>query len=269
MYVHSPVLKSEILDMMSPVVEKGPIVDATLGEGGYSEAFFASFPQVTVAGVERDPDILEVARRRLSSYGGRMHFFHMWFDDFFRDYHSLMDRRPEAVVFDLGISRFHFESSGRGFSFSRDEALDMRLDPSSGISAAVIVNTASESELADIIYLYGEERYSRRIARVIVEERRRAPIESALRLANIIAGAIPGAGRRKNRIHPATRSFQALRIKVNRELERLSEALDGAFEVLLPGGRMAVVSYHSLEDRIVKDFFRQKNRNKPSRCWVM
>ncbi len=249
-------MSDEVWKYLEPRAEQNLIVDATLGEGGHSEMFLEKAPWVRVLGVDADPRIMKVARKRLQYYADRISFYGMWFNRFFKDYPS-EEERPDIILFDLGISSFHYERGERGFSFSRDEELDMRLDPDLETDAADIVNEYPEKELADIIFEYGEERYSKRIASAIVRERGRERIETSGRLKEIISDAVPAEYRRK-RIHPATRSFQALRIAVNGELPRLESALNDAFEVLKPGGRMGVISFHSLEDRIVKNFFRNK-----------
>jgi 16S rRNA (cytosine1402-N4)-methyltransferase len=181
--------------------------------------------------------------------------FHLgWFNDFYANYPDNLPK-PNLILFDLGISVFHYERSGRGFSFRYDEELDMRLNDSEGKSASDIVNTMREDELANLIFNYSEERYSRRIARAIVENRQLAPITNSKVLAQIIYDCVP-AGYRHGGIHPATKTFQALRIAVNAELNRLPEALNSAFDVLEVGGKMGVITFHSLEDRIVKNTFR-------------
>ena len=249
-------MSDEVWRYLEPREDQHLIVDATLGEGGHSEMFLEKAPWVRVLGVDADPRIMAVARKRLEPYTGRIAFFPMWFNRFFKDYPP-EEERPDIILFDLGISSFHYERGERGFSFSRDEELDMRLDPDLETGAADIVNEYPEKELADIIFEYGEERYSRRIAAAIVRERGRERITTSGRLKEIISDAVPAEYRRK-RIHPATRSFQALRIAVNGELPRLESALSEAFEVLKPKGRIGVISFHSLEDRIVKNFFRDR-----------
>jgi 16S rRNA (cytosine1402-N4)-methyltransferase len=180
-----------------------------------------------------------------------------WFSDIFSSYP--LEQRPDVVLFDLGISMFHFTASGRGFTFSKEEPLDMRIGDDLSRSAAEIVNTDGEEDLLHILFSYGEEKYSRRIVRAILRERGVAPIETSTRLARIVSDAVP-AEARFARIHPATRTFQALRIAVNDELGRLSRGLAGAFGMLKTGGRMGVITFHSLEDRIVKRFFQEKLR---------
>lgn len=256
--VHTPVLLQECLEYLSPAGEtfekNALMIDSTLGEGGHSNAFLSKFPGLHIIGLDADKTIQARARERLSVYGHRMNFFNGWFNDFYENY-DLSGERPDLILFDLGISVYHYEKSGRGFSFRYDEPLDMRLNASEGESAADIVNTWKEEELANMIYLYSDEKMSRRIARAIVEARLGGKIASSKALADIIWNAVP-ANYRYGQIHPATRTFQALRIAVNSELRRLPKALHWAFNVLKDGGKMGVITFHSLEDRIVKNYFR-------------
>ena len=252
--VHTSVLLNECLDLLAPEGDHPLMVDGTLGEGGHTEAFLSAFPRLRVIGVDADARIQARARERLAPFGDRVIFHLGWSDGFFRDYPE-GEKKPDVILLDLGISLFHYEKSGRGFSFRSDEPLDMRLDPSEGESAADLVNTLGESNLADLIYQFGEEQYSRRIARTIVEARRSAKFATARSLADCIYGAVP-AQYRHGRIHPATKTFQALRIAVNGELSRLPALLDLAFRTLAPSGKLGVITFHSLEDRIVKNHFR-------------
>ncbi|MGP1523566.1 MAG: 16S rRNA (cytosine(1402)-N(4))-methyltransferase RsmH [Treponema sp.] len=257
-YVHTPVLLEQTLSYLSPEGEGyengGFMIDSTLGEGGHSYAFLERFSDLHIQGLDADAEIQKRARKRLAVFGDRMSFYRGWFTDFYENYPENL-RRPDLILFDLGISVFHYECSGRGFSFRSDEPLDMRLDPSSGKTAADLVNTLRAEELADILFYFADERYSRRIARAIEQARTEAPFVSAKRLADCIYAAVP-ASYRHGAIHPATKSFQALRIAVNRELERLEAVLDKAFTVLKPGGKMGVITFHSLEDRTVKNYFK-------------
>lgn len=253
--VHTSVLLKETLTLLAPERPDALMVDGTLGEGGHTEAFLEAWHELRVIGVDADVHIQARARERLAPFGDRVCFFPGWSDVFFETY-PVESRKPDLILLDLGISLFHYSQSGRGFSFRNDESLDMRLDPHSGPSAADIVNTYPEGELADLIFKYGEERYSRRIARQICEQRRSSPFRTAKSLAESIFSAVP-AQYRHGRIHPATRTFQALRIVVNNELERLPRLLDLAFGTLAPGGKLAVITFHSLEDRIVKNCFRE------------
>jgi 16S rRNA (cytosine1402-N4)-methyltransferase len=255
-YQHTPVMPAEVLEWLAPVDDGELLVDGTLGEGGHSALFLDTFPTLRIIGLDADPRMLERAASRLAPFGDRAELRQAWFDEFFSSYAEA--RAPTRILLDLGISGFHFSGSGRGFSFRSSEPLDMRLDPDSGPSAAELVNTMGEKELADVIYAYGEERYSRRIAERVVRERSAGRIETAAELADIVWHAVPGKYRH-GRIHPATRTFQALRIAVNGELERIERGLDAALEVLAPGGRIGVIAFHSLEDRIVKHRFRERN----------
>ena len=263
--VHTPVLLQECLSYLSPKGEPyendALMVDSTLGEGGHTYNFLHTYPVLKVIGLDADSSIQLRAKERLSDFGERIHFFNGWFNDFYHDYDTLspVKRRPDIILFDLGISVYHYERSGRGFSFRHDENLDMRLDVSKGESAADIVNTMPEALLANMLYLYSDEKYSRRIAKAIVEARQVSKIVSTKALADIIYNAVP-AKYRFGTIHPATRTFQALRIRVNSELRRLPEAMHDAFNVLAPGGKLGIITFHSLEDRIVKTYFRNLGR---------
>lgn len=256
---HTPVLLEETLSLLAPRADGELMVDATLGEGGHTLAFLSRFPTLRVVGVDADPAIQAVARERLAAFGDRVHFYNGWSHDFFADLPSDV-KRPDTILIDLGVSVFHYEKSGRGFSFRREEPLDMRIDASSGPSAADLVASMGEKELADLIFNNAEERYSRRIARAIVEERARSRISTSAALARAVERAVPAAYRRGG-IHPATKTFQALRIAVNGELARLEDLLEAALAALEPGGRMGVITFHSLEDRVVKNFFRNKNKD--------
>lgn len=236
------------------------MVDATVGEGGHTEAALEACPGLLAVGVDRDGEILQRAAERLRRFGDRVRLFCMGFDEFFRRYEEFVDVRPNGILFDLGISMFHYESSGRGFSFQREEPLDMRLERGGGPSAGELIETLEEEELAALLVRFGEERLARRISRAIVRERARGGIRSSRALAEVVSRAVP-ASYRYGRIHPATRTFQALRIAVNGELAAVEQALPPAFETLAPGGRMAVISFHSLEDRIVKRFFQERNKS--------
>ncbi len=256
--VHTPVLLNECLEYLSPVGEPFEndafMIDSTLGEGGHSFNFLSKYPSLRVWGVDADSQIQKRAVERLSQFGDRMRFFNGWFDDFYRNYPE-NERRPDLILFDLGISVYHYERSGRGFSFRHDETLDMRLNPNAGESAGDVVNNMPEVQLSNMIYLYSDEKFSRRIASAICSARKSARINSTGALADIIYDAVPSKYRH-GPIHPATRTFQALRIHVNSELKRLPDALHNAFNVLEVGGKLGVITFHSLEDRIVKNYFR-------------
>ena len=256
--VHTPVLLNECLEWLSPVGEPyenhALMIDSTLGEGGHTYNFLSKYKNLNVIGLDADRVIQQKAKERLSEFGDRVHFYNGWFNDFYDNYPSEYER-PDLILFDLGISVFHYEKSERGFSFRYDEKLDMRLNEKTEKNASDLVNGLSEEELADLIYLYGEEKLSRKISKAIVQARQGGKIESSKALAQIIWDAVP-ANYRYGNIHPATRTFQALRIAVNSELKRLPSALHAAFNDLKNGGKMGVITFHSLEDRIVKNYFR-------------
>lgn len=237
------------------------LVDGTLGAGGHSLAFLRRYGELRVIGVDRDAAMQRVAKTSLNEFSDRVEYFLSWFDDFFEK-KSLEGELFEGILFDLGISSLHYGSvgeMGRGFSFAQDQPLDMRLDETQPVSAASIINGSTgcgTAELADIFRLYAEERYAKEIAEAIVSRREESPFLTSLDLAAVIERAVPFSARMK-RIHPATKSFQALRIVVNGELDRLERVLQFAFESLAIGGRMGVISFHSLEDRIVKQRFKE------------
>ncbi len=245
-------------EFLKPPSPGALFIDATLGEGGHTELFLERTEDLKVVGIDADSEIMAIAQKRLEPYKARIRFFNMWFNVFFKQY-PLGNERPDAVLFDLGISSFHYESSNRGFSFTRDESLDMRIGEELETSAFDIVNNYPGDELANILHEYGEERYSRKIASAIVKERQSHSICSTAELRDIIEHAVPPDYRHR-RIHAATKTFQALRIAVNGELVRLNQGLHDALRVLRPGGRIGVISFHSLEDRIVKHFFKDKSR---------
>lgn len=258
---HVPVLLEEVLKGL--VIRQGGVyLDATIGWGGHSLQILQRFKGVRVIGLDRDGAALAAAAQRLANYGDRVLLFH-------RDFRRLDEVLDEAgvglvdgVLIDLGVSSMQLEDAGRGFSFSQDGPLDMRMDPDSGVAASEIVNTWAQQDLANLFFKYGEERRSRAIAAAIVRERDAAPIKSTLRLAELIS-SVPGMSRVRN-IHPATRTFQALRIEVNDELEAVREVIPVSVGRLVPGGRLAMISFHSLEDRIVKRAFRELEN--PCRC---
>ena len=256
--IHTPVLLEETIKYLAPGAG-ALLIDATLGEGGHSNAFLSQFPDLRVIGIDADEEIMKTARERLERFGERIQFYSGWSHDFFAEY-PIDIKRPDRIILDLGVSLYHYERSGRGFSFRYDEKLDMRINSGSGFSAAELISTLSEKELADLLYENAGERYSRRIAKAIAEEKKIAAIDSSIVLADIVERAVPPSYRH-GAIHAATKTFQALRIAVNGELSRLKDLLESAFNVLEPGGRMGVISFHSLEDRIVKNFFREKNRD--------
>jgi 16S rRNA (cytosine1402-N4)-methyltransferase len=248
-------MTEEALLYLRPEKEDALLLDGTLGEGGHCEAFLSRFPRLRAVGIDADPVILERACLRLEPYGLRFKGYHAWTDEFLRDYP--LDERPDRILLDLGISAFHYSRSGRGFSFGADEPLDMRLWSSGGETAADILASRDEKTLADIFFSLGEERYSRRIAREVVRRRTEKHIGNAKDFAEIVRKAVP-ASYRYGRLHPAARCFQALRITVNHDLERLDRMLPAALDILPEGGRLGVIAFQSLEDRRVKNYFREK-----------
>lgn len=232
------------------------IVDCTLGGAGHSAAILERLgPEGMLIGLDRDPAALAAASERLRPFEGRVHLVHANFDRLEEALKSLDITEVNGVLYDLGVSSPQLDVAERGFSFHEDAALDMRMDPGSPVTAADLVNDLPVSELADIIRRYGEERWAGRIARFIDEARKRAPVTTTGQLAEIVKNAVPAAARRTGP-HPARRTFQALRIAVNNELEALETSLRQAVDMLAPRGRICVISYHSLEDRIVKRIFR-------------
>jgi len=250
--VHVPVLTAEVLRQLRPE-PGGVFVDCTVGLGGHTRALLEA-GATRVIGLDRDEEALAQARATLSAFADRVDLVHA-------DYRTLEDvldgrgvERVDGALADLGVSSMQFDEPGRGFSFQRDEPLDMRMDRTSATTAATLVAGSTEQELADTIYAYGEERFSRRIARALVAARREAPIDTTGRLAAIVRRAVPTRG--YQRIDPATRTFQALRIWVNRELDGLDRFLEAAVRRLRVGARLVIISFHSLEDRIVKHTLR-------------
>ena len=250
----------EILSYIDAVKDLGDriVVDCTMGEGGHSSMILERFPSVRLVSFERDPEIFAIGQKRLAPWGERVRCVNANFSGIKANLAGL-EGKVSAILYDFGISSFHFDRSGRGFSYAGDEPLDMRLDPSCPFDAAHVVNTYPFEKLAHVIGTYGEERWAGRIARRICSERERAPITTAGRLAEIVLASQPGKYR-EERIHPATRTFQALRIETNDELGQIEKTLPLLIRLLKPGGRLAIISFHSLEDRIVKDFLKdQKN----------
>jgi 16S rRNA (cytosine1402-N4)-methyltransferase len=249
---HEPVMVSEVVSLLAP--ERGGLfVDCTTGLGGHSAALLARGAERLI-GLDRDERALRLAAERLSPFGNRVELVH----SDYREIGSVLQARGVAgvdgILADLGVSSMQLDEEGRGFSFRRDEPLDMRMDRSQGPTAADLIATADETDLANVIFQYGEERHSRRVARAIVHARQREPIQTTGALAEIVRRAVPGRG--YQRIDPATRTFQAIRIWVNRELDGLDVFLSDAARRLLAGARFAVITFHSLEDRVVKHTFR-------------
>ncbi|HTI37917.1 MAG TPA: 16S rRNA (cytosine(1402)-N(4))-methyltransferase RsmH [Vicinamibacterales bacterium] len=249
---HDPVLVSEIVEMLAPG-QGGLFVDCTVGLGGHAQALLDG-GAARLLGLDRDPQALEIASATLARFGVRVELVHADY----RDLDRVLDERSipgiNGALADLGVSSMQLDAEGRGFSFRRDEPLDMRMDRTRGDTAAELLRTAAEDEIANAIFQFGEERYSRRVARAIVNARRERPIATTGELATIVRRAVPHRG--YQRIDPATRTFQGLRIWVNRELDGLDGFLAAAAARLLRGARLAVITFHSLEDRIVKHTFR-------------
>lgn len=252
---HVPVMLKEVLAALR-CQPGGTYVDATIGLGGHASAILqGSLPGGFLIGIDRDRESLEKASKRLEPFAGRFRLFHDNFKNLALILNNLGTVPVDGILLDLGVSSYQLMSPERGFSFQSDAALDMRMDRSQQWTAADLVNSMPESELADILYRYGEERLSRRIAAAIIQERAKAPITRCSQLAGIVSRVLKVHGHRG--IHPATRTFQALRIAVNQELDGLEEFLDEACVFLKTGGRMVVLSFHSLEDRVVKRAFRR------------
>ena len=248
---HRPVLLRETIELLA-AERGGCFVDCTVGLGGHSEAILETSRDTQVLGIDRDDEALELARERLARFGSRFRAVHADFRDITRVLAMAEVKQPRGILADLGVSSLQLDSVTRGFSFRHDAPLDMRMDASTGVeTAAELLGRLSEVEIAQIIFEYGEERRSRRIARWIVEKREQgAPIETTRDLASLVERAV--GFDKKRRIHPATRTFQALRIAVNSELENLDRFVTDAVDLLEPDGRLAVISFHSLEDRIIK-----------------
>jgi len=253
-YKHVPVLVEEVVQFLRPHAG-GVYVDGTLGEGGHAEALLqVSAPTGRLIGIDRDAEVLEVARQRLAPFGSRVHMAHGHAAELRGILDALQVSLVDGILLDLGVSSYQLETAERGFSFTREGPLDMRMDRTTEQTAARLVNTLDESELINLIQRNGEERWARRIARAIIRARRRAPLRTTQELAALVTRVIP-PGVRPARIHPATRTFQAIRIAVNEELSALERSLMGAVASLNRGARLCVIAYHSLEDRIVKRTF--------------
>lgn len=250
-FEHRTVMRDEVASVMT-TVPAGTVLDATLGGGGHAQAVLELRAELSILGIDRDPAALSAAQARLADFGARVLIHRGRFDDVRGAMAAHHVEQLSGAVFDLGVSSPQFDTAERGFSYRHDAPLDMRMDPDDTVSAADIVNGYDEHRLADMLRRHSDERWARRIARAIVAAR---PIQSTVELAAVVADAIPAPARRRGG-HPAKRTFQAIRIEVNHELDQLPGALDDAIAVLAPGGRIAVLAYHSGEDRLVKERFR-------------
>jgi 16S rRNA (cytosine1402-N4)-methyltransferase len=250
---HVPVLLERVLGLLAPALADRPatVVDATLGLGGHAEALLSAHPKLTLVGLDRDPDALRLSEQRLARFGERVHLVHAVYDRMPQVLADLGIPGVEGVLFDLGVSSMQLDLPERGFAYARDAPLDMRMDPGSEVTAQTVVNGYPVTELARILRDYGEERFALRVAQAIDRERRHRPFTSSARLVEVVRDAIPAAARRTGG-NPAKRTFQALRIEVNGELDTIRAAVPAAIGTLRVGGRIVVLAYHSLEDRIVK-----------------
>jgi len=252
---HQPVLYQQVLDALQP--ESGrDYLDGTLGAGGHAEGILkASTPQGRLLGLDRDPVAIQIAQRQLSPFSERLLIHQASYQQAKQILREIGWHHVHGILLDLGVSSMQIDEASRGFSFMEDGPLDMRFNQQEGTTAEKLVNSLNEKDLAEILWQYGEERYSRRIARAIVQQR---PIHTTSALAAVIRQAVPGY---EKHLNPATRSFQALRIATNHELETLSSSLNGLVECLHPGGLIAIISFHSLEDRIIKQFFKKESKD--------
>ncbi len=259
MQEHISVMRDTCIDLLTPAINKSEtpvVIDATLGLGGHSEALLASNPNLVLIGIDRDLDAILKAKNRLAKFENRAMVSHAIFDEITDVVNSFGFEKVDGILFDLGVSSMQLDQSDRGFSYSHDAPLDMRMDRSTGITASEIVNTYAPGELVRILRTYGEEKFATRIVENIVKERAKAPLNSTAQLATLVKESIPAATRRTGG-NPAKRTFQALRIETNDELGAVSRAIPQALELLKVGGRLVVMSFQSLEDRIVKEIFSQ------------
>ena len=255
--IHTPVLLDRCVELLAPALSRpgAVLVDATEGMGGHSEALLTRFPDIRLIGLDRDTDALRIAGERLAPFGDRVTLVHTVYDGIAQAVASAGVSRIDGVLFDLGVSSLQLDEAERGFAYAQDAPLDMRMDQTSGATAADIVATYGEGDLRRIFERYGEEKLAGRYARAIIAARAEAPIERSGQLVDILIAATPVAVQREGRGHPAKRVFQALRIEVNAELAVLERAVPAALDLLRVGGRIVVMSYQSLEDRLVKRVF--------------
>ncbi|MDR7300584.1 16S rRNA (cytosine(1402)-N(4))-methyltransferase RsmH [Haloactinomyces albus] len=267
---HVPVLLERTLELLAPALAVSPVgrsavvVDATLGMGGHAEALLEAHPELTLIGLDRDREALRLAGERLAPYSTRTHLVHAVYDELDEVLASLGVSEVDGVLFDLGVSSLQLDQAGRGFAYAQDAALDMRMDSESERTAADVLNSYPARDLARVLRKYGDEKFASKIANAVVRERERAPFTTSARLVQLLYDTVPAASRRTGG-HPAKRTFQALRIEVNGELDALSHALPAALDSLAVGGRAVILSYHSLEDRMVKRALaeRAKSRTPP------
>ncbi|MBB5869376.1 16S rRNA (cytosine1402-N4)-methyltransferase [Allocatelliglobosispora scoriae] len=262
---HVPVLLERCLDLLAPALDRADRttyhVDATLGLGGHAEAVLERHPHTILIGLDRDTEALAHAGHRLARFADRIHLVHAVYDELPDVLAKLDIDRIDGALFDLGVSSLQLDEADRGFAYAQDAPLDMRMDQSRGTTAAQVVNEYPPGELVRVLRVYGEEKFATRIVSAIVKERAKpGGLTSSARLAELVRDAIPAATRRTGG-HPAKRTFQALRIEVNRELAVLEAALPAALDALAPGGRIVVMSYHSLEDRITKQALTERARS--------
>lgn len=250
---HQPVMRDRVVDLLEPaLLDEGAVcVDGTVGMGGHAEAILRRCPSARLIGLDRDAEAVELAGERLAGFGGRFVAVHTRYDRIGAVLAEYAEGAARGILFDLGVSSLHLDEADRGFAYRVDAPLDMRMDQGRGMTAADVVNTYSAAGLARVLRQYGEERFAVRIAAAIVRERERSPFTTSARLVQLLRDAIPAASQRTGG-HPAKRTFQALRIEVNGELDAWQHAVTTAVDVLAPGGRIVVLSYHSLEDRITK-----------------
>jgi len=252
-------MRNTCVELLTPAINKSEtpvVVDATLGLGGHSEALLESNPNLVLIGIDRDLDAIVKAKNRLAKFENRVKLNHAIFDEITEGVNSFGFKKVDGILFDLGVSSMQLDQSDRGFSYSQDAPLDMRMDRSTGITAGEILNTYAPGELVRILRTYGEEKFATRIVENIVKERAKAPLNSTAQLATLVKESIPAATRRTGG-NPAKRTFQALRIETNDELGAVNRAIPQALELLKVGGRLVVMSFQSLEDRIVKEIFAQ------------
>ncbi|CAL4859450.1 16S rRNA (cytosine(1402)-N(4))-methyltransferase RsmH [Microbacterium sp. MM2322] len=261
--IHTPVLLDRCVELLAPALQRdgAVVVDATLGMGGHSEALLDRFPQVRLIGLDRDTDALRIAGERLARFGDRVTLVHTVYDGIAEAVRSAGVRQADGILFDLGVSSLQLDDADRGFAYSKDAPLDMRMDQTSGTTAADVVATYGEGDLRRIFERYGDEKLAGRYARAIIAARQQTPIERSAHLVEILIAATPMAVQRERSGHPAKRVFQALRIEVNGELSVLERALPAALGILPVTGRIVVMSYQSLEDRLVKRVFAEATRS--------